>query len=126
MKKTITRIELVAKQLLINPQGVSELELVETIKRTSSRNEINELEHLLMIKFSREWETASNGAKFYRYSIQDKKTAQALLTLVSARAKARNAPPSFTETEVQTILDVFAKKEQRAKEEQASQAQNQG
>ncbi|WP_386693107.1 MULTISPECIES: hypothetical protein [unclassified Lonepinella] len=102
------RRERVALELLTKLQGVSEREMIMSINLTSGRNEVNELERLLDVKFLREWEKTADGTgQYYRYSIPNRETAEILADYVTAKAKERGAV-IFNESQLLHILQQFA------------------
>lgn len=101
-----TRKERIARELL-NPNGVSEREMVFTLNITSGRNEINEIERQLNIQFKREWNKTSDGlGQFYKYYCPNKETVLQLIKFINQEAIKRKDEP-FTPQQTQYILNQF-------------------
>ncbi|MFC0323993.1 hypothetical protein ACFFHT_10595 [Gallibacterium melopsittaci] len=101
-----TRQERVAKALL-NPNGVSEREMVFTLNITSGRNEINEIEKKLGVIFTREWNKTADGlGQYYKYYCPNKETALKLIKFIERLALMRKGT-LFTPENVKQILNQF-------------------
>lgn len=101
-----TRKERVARALL-DPNGISEREMVYRFNITSGRNEVNELEKELNIQFKREWNKTQDGfGQYYKYYCPNKETALKLISYINQLAIKRQALP-FTPEETQHILNTF-------------------
>ncbi|TYG33715.1 hypothetical protein FW755_00700 [Lonepinella koalarum] len=101
------RIERVGLAILKKPKGISEREMVFSLNITSGRNEINELEHLLGIQFTREWHTTKDGlCQYYIYSIPERYTAKVLLDFLINKIELRTGK-TITLNEQELILNQF-------------------
>ncbi|WP_386693844.1 hypothetical protein [Lonepinella sp. MS14435] len=101
------RLERIGIQLLINPHGISELELAINQHITSGRNEVNKIEKLIDVKFARNWENTADGmGQYYRYSVPNRATAEKLLKFVESKAVLRGEEP-YTQAFKEIWLDPF-------------------
>ncbi|WP_156550061.1 hypothetical protein [Gallibacterium salpingitidis] len=101
-----TRKERVARALL-NPNGISEREMVYHFNMTSGRNEVNTLEKELNIQFNREWNKTEDGlGQYYKYHCPNRETALKLIGYINHSAIKREALP-FTSEQIQHILNTF-------------------
>ncbi|WP_439257631.1 hypothetical protein [Lonepinella sp. BR2271] len=106
--KKADQMERVAVLLLKNPKGITTLEATFKEYLPHCRNKVNELEHLLNVKFNRVWEKTADGTgQYYRYSIPNRETAEILADYATDKARERGAV-IFNESQLLHILERFA------------------
>lgn len=108
MKKTPpTREEIVARELLLNADGISEREIAMKYDKYSMRNEVTAFERENGFEFERTSHKTKDGrGEYFKYKPKNRPQAQTLIKIVNIKAKARGGL-GFTAKEEAEILAQF-------------------
>lgn len=102
-----TREEIVARELLLNANGISEREIAMKYDKYSMRNEVTAFERENGFEFERtKHKTADGLGEYFKYKPKNRPQAQTLIKIVNIKAKARGGL-GFSEREEMEILSHF-------------------